>query len=191
MVESLRPTGRRNYPATRNPSGPGAPAIRKEGLPITITTRKAVLTTTPTIRKRVVGAPRRSSTSSPERRDPLRVRRHRSADAVAVSDRTAARPATPPCHPQVHCARSHGLCSRWRPRCTPPGETRSGWVARSVEVACGCPRRGSFTPSVRGSIMGSVLPPLLGGPPCGVASSQVRGAEGPPVVNPDCMGDCA
>ena len=154
VVASLRPTGRRSYPATRNPSGAGAPAIRKEGLPITITTRKAVLTTTPAIRKRVVGMPRRSSMSASDRKDPLRVRRDQSTDAVAVSDRTAAKTATPLCHHPVRCDRSHG-------------EIRLARGTRSRALACGCPERGSFTPSVRGSDMGSVLPPLLGGPPLG------------------------
>jgi len=191
MMESLRPTGRRNYPATCNPSGPGAPAIRKEGLPITITTRKAVLTTTATIRERVVGAPRRSSTSSPGRRDPLRVRRHRSADAVAVSDRTAARPATPPCHPRVHCARSHGRCSRWRPRCTRHGETRSGWTAGWHGRGLRMGGTGVVHPVRSGVRYGLVSPATPERTPCGVASSQVRGAGVLPVVNPDCMGDCA
>lgn len=31
----------------------------------------------------------------------------------------------------------------------------------------------------------------LGGTPSGVASAHVRGAEGPPVVDSDYMGDCA
>lgn len=40
VVESLRPTGRRSYPAIRNPSEPATPSIRKCRAPMTIRTRK-------------------------------------------------------------------------------------------------------------------------------------------------------
>lgn len=53
------------------------------------------------------------------------------------------------------------------------------------------PEQGVVHPVRSGLRCGLRSPATPGRTPSGVASSHVRGAEGPPVVNPDCMGDCA
>jgi hypothetical protein len=73
-------------------------------------------------------------------------------------------------------------------------------AARRDPLRVGCPskggglrmpERGVVHPVRSGLRYGLRSPATPGRTPCEVASSQVRGAEGPPVVNPDCMGDCA
>ncbi len=53
------------------------------------------------------------------------------------------------------------------------------------------PEKGVVHPFRSGLRYGLRSPATPGRTPCEVASSQVRGAGAPPVVNPDCMGDCA
>jgi hypothetical protein len=53
------------------------------------------------------------------------------------------------------------------------------------------PQKGVVHPVRSGLRYGLRSPATPGRTPSGVASSQVRGAAPPPVVDPDCMGDCA